>query len=405
MSVSAPVTIEPEDPAVADPGPAPTPTRRRRLSLAPLIGRGRVAAGSPAPEPARPVAVPPPPAPAARDAAVTHSAAARRWMRVLVAAVGVLLTAVIAAPIALSSQDLVSWAGAPDGLGLSGPWPVLVFVALDAAAAACVGMVVYAAWRGESGGAFGVLVWAFALVSAFANYRHGSRPDAPADAWWFFPGMSLAGPVLLEVTVRRVRRWVQTAAGRYERPLPHFRAARFLPGVAMRETVRALVLAVTEGYSRPDDAIAAARAHRLGWRPGVTDSESAGVAELPPAPAAELPAAIERGDQVVTEPAAIEPPARRPRPSGGAVALVHRPPARLTARVLAAAPAADAPKRAHLLWALDATRGSVPAALRVLAERGVPVDKGYAYRVVRAAAAAGVADSETPGVVATGGRQ
>jgi len=197
--------------------------------------------------------------------AMPISRTARIGMRSLVTLIGVLLAGVIAAPIALSSQDLVAWAGAADGLGLIVPWDVLTFVALDAAAAVCVGMVVYAAWRGEPGGAFGVLVWAFAVASAAANYRHSIRPDAPGDAWWFFPAMSLAGPALLEVTVRRIRRWVQTTAGRYERPLPHFRLARWL--VALPETAIAWRLAVTEGYSRPEDAIAAARTVRTGAAP------------------------------------------------------------------------------------------------------------------------------------------
>jgi hypothetical protein len=194
---------------------------------------------------------------AAADAA---SRGTRAGMRVLVTVIAVLLAGVITAPIALSSQDIVAWAGSPDGLGLSPGWALATFLALDAAAAVCVGMVVYAAWRGEPAGAFGVLVWLFAAGSAYANFRHGSRPGAPADAWWFFPAMSVAGPALLEVTVRRVRRWVQTVAGRYELPLPHFRFARWI--VALPETATAWRLAVTEGYSHPADAIAAARVTR-----------------------------------------------------------------------------------------------------------------------------------------------
>lgn len=169
-----------------------------------------------------------------------------------------MLTLVIVSPIALSSQDLVRWATSTDGLGLSHAWGLLVFIALDAAAATCVLMVVYSAWRGETGGSFAVLVWVFALGSAYANRRYGVRTPAHDDDW-FFPAMSLTGPALLEVTVRRIRRWVQTSAGRYERPLPHFRLIRWLPGIALRETARAWKLAVTEGYSRPEEAVDAAR--------------------------------------------------------------------------------------------------------------------------------------------------
>lgn len=132
------------------------------------------------------------------------------WQRALLVLVGVLLAAVIIAPIALSSQDIIGWAADHRaGLGLNQPWPLVVFIALNAAAAVCVGLVVYCAWKGESPGVFAVLVWAFAGLSALANYRFGSRPGAPADAQWFFPVMSLIGPFLLEVITRRVRRWVQ----------------------------------------------------------------------------------------------------------------------------------------------------------------------------------------------------
>jgi hypothetical protein len=222
-------------------------------------------------------------------------------MHGLVTVIGVLLAGVIAAPIALSSQDIVAWAGAPNGLGLQAPWDLFTFLALDAAAAVCVGMVVYAAWRGEPAGAFGLLVWLFAAASAVANYQHGSRPGAPGDAWWFFPAMSIAGPALLEVTVRRIRRWVQTTAGRYERPLPHFRVARWL--VALPETAVAWRLAVTEGYSRPEDAIIAARLVRV-VHPSATPDPT------PEATATPTPRAL-----VSPDTAAIPSPTRTGQPS------------------------------------------------------------------------------------------
>jgi hypothetical protein len=94
----------------------------------------------------------------------------------LLGLITVLLTLVITTPVALSSQDLIDWAGAPTGLDLPQPWPVLVCLSLDAAAAACVLRTVYCAWRGEPAGVFGLLVWCFALGSAFANWRHSSAP-------------------------------------------------------------------------------------------------------------------------------------------------------------------------------------------------------------------------------------
>ena len=97
---------------------------------------------------------------------------------VLLTFVALLLGVVIITPIALSSQDLISWAAAPTGLHLPAPWPWLVFIALDAAAGVCVLLSVYCAWRGEPPGAFAVLVWCFAAGSAFANWRHCTAPGA-----------------------------------------------------------------------------------------------------------------------------------------------------------------------------------------------------------------------------------
>lgn len=180
---------------------------------------------------------------------------ARYGMAALLSVVGVLLAGVIVAPIALSSQDIIDWAASPVGLGLSGSWPLVTFLALDAAAAVCVGLVVYCAWRGESAGAFAWLVWAFAGMSAYANYSHSAN-SAAADAVWFFPAMSIAGPFLLEIIVRRVRRWVQEGTGQRARHSVSFGLARWVPGVgATRETYGAWRLARLDGITDARQAV------------------------------------------------------------------------------------------------------------------------------------------------------
>ncbi len=184
-----------------------------------------------------------------------------RGRQVLAGAIAVALAAVIVAPIALSSGDLVAWAKSPTGLGLGGVWPWVVFVALDAAAAVCVGFVLFSAWRGEGAGVFGLLVWVFAGGSAFANYRHGQTTLAPDDAV-FFAAMSLAGPVLLHMTVHRIRRWTRITEGEYTPARAHF-GLRWLPGVGFVETLEAWKTSVRAGISRPEDAIAQVRQRRL----------------------------------------------------------------------------------------------------------------------------------------------
>lgn len=196
-----------------------------------------------------------------RTSARTGGRLARTGVAVLLVLVAVMLAAVIIAPIALSSQDIIDWAHSPNGLGLTDGWAVTTFLALDAAAAVCVGLVVYCMWRGEKPGIFGWLVWAFAATSAFANYRHGIRPGAPADAAWFFPAMSLAGPFLLEVLTRRVRRWIQEGAGRRSAHGVSYGLALWVPGVgALRETYCSWRLARLVGL---DDAGQSRRLYRL----------------------------------------------------------------------------------------------------------------------------------------------
>ncbi len=135
-----------------------------------------------------------------------------RGRHVLAATIAVALAAVIIAPIALSSGDLVAWARSPQGLGLDGAWPLVVFPATDDAV--------------------------------------------------FFAAMSLAGPVLLHATVHRVRRWARTIVGEYVPARAHF-GLRWLPGVAFRETLAAWKASVRVGIGRPAEAVAYVRERRL----------------------------------------------------------------------------------------------------------------------------------------------
>jgi hypothetical protein len=177
---------------------------------------------------------------------------------ILITTAAALLGIVILTPIALSSQDLLSWAASPTGLDLSAPWPVLVFLALDAAAGVCVVLTVYSAWRGEPAGVFGLLVWCFAAGSAFANWRHGTAAGAAPDAGWFFPAMSMAGPALLDAVLRRLRRWAQRDSGRRGRAIPAFGWRRWTPGLgATRDTYGAYRTALLASIDTVDAAIAA----------------------------------------------------------------------------------------------------------------------------------------------------
>lgn len=158
------------------------------------------------------------------------------WVKVLVSVVAALLAGLVLAPLSLSGQDLINWART--GLGLTGKWPWIVFYALDASAIVCVLMAFRRAWKGQSGGVFQLMVWTIAGASAFANYRHGIRSqDWAPDAWWFFPGMSLLSPLMLELVLLEIRKEAKARKKQVAEEMPSFGFWRWIPGVgAFRET-------------------------------------------------------------------------------------------------------------------------------------------------------------------------
>lgn len=169
------------------------------------------------------------------------------------------LALVVIAPVLLSSQDLFRWG--ESGLGLPAGWAWLVPVALDCAAVVCVAFCIVSAWRRERPGIFAVLVWVFAGVSAWVQYVHGMTPAVRAtapQAAYGFPALALLGPLLLEVVLGRVRRWARADAGQIMASGVSF-GERWLPGVALRETLRAWAASKREGFNRPEDAIAYVR--------------------------------------------------------------------------------------------------------------------------------------------------
>jgi hypothetical protein len=171
------------------------------------------------------------------------------------------LALVVASPTLLSSSDLRRWALDPHGLGMTNPaLALLVVLALDAAALVCVGMVTLSAFRGETANAFRLLTWTFAAGSAIANYRHGLSTPAHDDEF-FFPAMSIAGPLLLELTLERVRRWRNISTGTQLSARPRF-GRRWVPGVAFRETLSAWQVAIRHDLARPADALDVVRQTR-----------------------------------------------------------------------------------------------------------------------------------------------
>lgn len=167
--------------------------------------------------------------------------------------VGIALAAVIVAPVTLSAEHLIGWASSKTGLDLPLVFAWIVFLALDLAAVACIGMVTLCAMRGEGAGGFKIGTWAFAAGSAWANHVGGHGAGQ-----WFFPAMSLAGPTLLEMVLAKVKSWARIAEGAKMSARPRF-GIRWLPGIAFQETARAWAVSRRENIPRALDAIAFVR--------------------------------------------------------------------------------------------------------------------------------------------------
>jgi hypothetical protein len=199
---------------------------------------------------------------------------AARAERFTVRATGIGLTVVVLSPLVLSFHSLAGWGH--EALGLVWPLTWVVPLTLDAAALVCVGLTFHAMLRADSAGASRLLVWVFAGASAAANWRHGAAisPDAAV----YYAAMPLVAALLLDITLRRVRRTALAGLGALERPLPRYRAARWI--VAPTETWRAWRTAVREGITDPTQALTvarerrAARHHQRHGHPTKEDSDS-----------------------------------------------------------------------------------------------------------------------------------
>lgn len=177
------------------------------------------------------------------------------WVGPLVATAVLLTAGLVAAPMALSGQDIMSWGRS--GLGLENKWPWVVFYALDASAIICVLVCAFKAWQGKRAGLFQPLVWTIAGLSAFAQHQHGMRIKQTApDAYWFFPVLALIGPFILELLLATVRNMQQARKGQLAEEMPKFGFWRWIPGIgSFQETYGAWRLARLLNIPTYDEAV------------------------------------------------------------------------------------------------------------------------------------------------------
>ena len=129
----------------------------------------------------------------------------------------------------ISAQGLTGFARA--NMGLTGPWPYLLFLALDGAAGVCAVLLTRRAARGEPGLGPRLAVWGLVAASAAFNASHAPHKPGAAEA---FAMMPVVAAVLFEFTLRELR---ERKAGRADRrigaarwlyPVERFRVQRTL---------------------------------------------------------------------------------------------------------------------------------------------------------------------------------
>ncbi|MFJ9691769.1 DUF2637 domain-containing protein [Kitasatospora sp. NPDC101183] len=152
---------------------------------------------------------------------------------------------------ALSFHGLVGFG--IENLGLSGGWEYLVPFGLDGAAMFCSVLAVREASHGDAALGSRLLVWVFAIASAWFNWVHAPRGFGHAGAPQFFSGMSMSAAILFDRALKQTRRAALREQGLVPRPLPQIRIVRWLR--APRETYAAWSLMLLEGVRSLDEAV------------------------------------------------------------------------------------------------------------------------------------------------------
>src|SRR6516162_4808629 len=128
----------------------------------------------------------------------------------------VLLGGFAAVATGISAQGLTGFARS--SMELTGPWPYLLFLALDGAAGVCAVLLVRRAARAESGLAPRLAVWGLVAASSTFNWTHAPRRPAAAEAFGLMP---VIAALLFEFCLRELRQ--RTTTDRADRKLSTLR--------------------------------------------------------------------------------------------------------------------------------------------------------------------------------------
>jgi len=156
----------------------------------------------------------------------------------------------------ISAQGLVGFARS--NMGLRGPWPYLLFFALDGAAGVCAVLMARRAARAEPGLAPRLAVWGLVAASASFNWAHAPRRSAAPEAYSLMP---VIAALLFEFCLREMR---QRTAGRADRKLDALRWLRPAELVRVRKHLAAdAQMSADEATRQVRVSDAARRLHQL----------------------------------------------------------------------------------------------------------------------------------------------
>jgi hypothetical protein len=153
----------------------------------------------------------------------------------------VLLGGFAAVAAGISAQGLTGFARS--NMELTGPWPYLLFLALDGAAGVCAVLLVRRATRAESGLAPRLAVWGLVAASSTFNWTHAPHRPAAPEAFGLMP---VVAALLFEFCLRELR--LRTLADQVGRKLST------LGWLHPAERIRVQLCMVTGEHVSPEEA-------------------------------------------------------------------------------------------------------------------------------------------------------
>jgi hypothetical protein len=165
----------------------------------------------------------------------------------------VLLAGFAAVAAGISAQGLTGFARS--NMQLRGPWPYLLFFALDGAAGVCAVLLARRAARAESGLAPRLAVWGLVAASSTFNWTHAPHRPAAPEAFGLMP---VIAAVLFEFCLRELR--LRTLADRSGRKPT---ALRWLHPA---ERIRAQIRMASDGQIPAEAATRQVRIHHAARR-------------------------------------------------------------------------------------------------------------------------------------------